>query len=1040
MKKLMIYFLLVLLNNHYHFCQPPNDWENPAVTGLNKQPPHATLMPYRSVEDALSFDRTKSDFFILLNGRWKFHWAGKTEDRPTDFYMTDFVDSSWDEIEVPSNWQLKGYDIPIYSNIRYPFPNEPPYIKRDNPVGSYRTTFTIPEHWKDRQVFIHFDGVQSAFYIWLNGQRLGYSQGSMTPAEFDITPFLLPGENLLAVEVFRWSDGSYLEDQDFWRLSGIHRDVYLMSTPRLHIRDFFVATDLDENYVDAVLSLIVNIKNFNTQISSKNTLRAKLFDSDNEDLFSEMVEMQQPLNYQQELVINIQKPVSRPLLWSSESPYLYKLTLELLNENGDITEVISSRVGFRKVEIINGRFLVNGIAIDLKGTNRHEIHPENGRVMSRELMMKDIFLMKQNNINAVRTSHYPNDPLWYELCDIYGIYLWDEANIEAHSLRRGSVLAKDSVWKEAFLDRGRRMVERDKNHPSVIVWSLGNETGHGPNHEALAAMIREKDPTRPVHYEDHEDKRVQGTRHPSYYDIISDMYASPEDLIRFHENYPGRPVILCEYVHAMGNSVGGIKDYWDVIHKYTRMQGAFVWDWVDQGLTKYTEEGEKYWAYGGDFGDEPNDGNFCINGLVYPDRTIKPATVEVRKVYQYIGFEPVDLVNGEIRLINRYNFTRLNYFDASWRLSSEGVVLQESKLELPELAPKDSALINIPFVQPEIEPGKSFYLDLEFRLPEDEPWAKKDYVVAWEQFEIPFHNPGIPLSISPPQQPLILNETPNDLIITGQDLEFRFDRKTGFLTTWKVAGKDLLITGPKLNFWRPPTDNDYRDRNGYRKWKAAGLDSVKHKLIKFEFSHDEEHSVSVTTRYELINIRNEIIAETQIGYRVDGSGEITLACFIHPTEKVQNFAKVGFQIRIPLEYANVRWYGLGPHETYIDRQVSGRVDIYEMTIDELWENYIFPQENGNRSGIHWVELKNDIQKGIRFDGDVLVNFSAYRYTDEHITTARHTYDLKKENFITFNIDYEQCGLGTASCGPGCRPNYLVRAYDRDFIFRMVPLK
>jgi len=1036
----MIFFILVFIYYNNLHCQPANDWENPAVIGLNKQPPHATLMPYQSVEDALSFDRTKSDFFILLNGNWKFHWTGKSEDRPTDFYLTDFNDSNWNEIEVPSNWQLKGYDIPIYTNSRYPFPCEPPNIKRDNPVGSCRTTFTIPEYWKERQVFIHFDGVQSAFYIWLNGQRIGYSQGSMTPAEFDLTPFLIPGENTLAVEVFRWSDGSYLEDQDFWRLSGIYRDVYLMSTPKLHIRDFFVATDLDGNYLNAVLSLVVNIKNFDTGISGKNKLRMKLLDRDDEKILNETVEMQQSLNYQQELVVNIQKPVSRPLLWSTESPHLYKLILELLNEKGEITEVIISRVGFRKVGIINGQFLVNGVAVDLKGTNRHEIHPENGRLMSRELMMKDIFLMKQHNINAVRTSHYPNDPLWYELCDIYGIYLWDEANIEAHGLQKGSVLAKDPDWKEAFLDRGRRMVERDKNHPSVIVWSLGNETGHGPNHEALAAMIRERDPTRPIHYEDHEDKWVQGKRNPCYYDIISDMYTSPEDMIWFHDNYPDRPVILCEYVHAMGNSVGGLKDYWDVIYKYPRMQGAFIWDWVDQGLTKYTEEGEKYWAYGGDFGDEPNDGNFCINGLVYPDRTTKPAILEIKKVYQYIGIEPFDLLNGQIKLINRYNFTRLDYLDASWKFSSEGVVQQEGKLELPELAPKDSVLINIPFIQPELEPGKTHYLDLEFRLPEDEPWAKKGYIVAWEQFEVPFHNPGTPPYIPPPPIPMTVRETDSELIITGQDLEVRFNRKTGFLTTWKVGGKDMLISGPKLNFWRPPTDNDYKDRNGYRKWKAAGLDSLKHKLTAFEFFQMEEHVVDLTTRYELVNTRNEVIIKTQVGYWIDGSGEITMACYINPTEKVETFAKVGFQMRIPSEYENVRWYGKGPHETYIDRQASGRINIYEMTVDDLWENYIFPQENGNRSGIHWVELKNNASGGIRIDSDVLLDFSAYRYTDENIISARHTYNLKKQQFITVNIDYAQCGLGTASCGPGYRDNYVLYARERDFVFSMSPLK
>jgi len=1040
MRQFSIIVFFCFLSISLIFAQTSNDWENPAIIGMNKQPPHATLTPYSTVDKALTFDRSKSEWIKSLNGKWKFNWSATTDTRPMDFYTPDFDDSSWNEIDVPSNWQMKGYGIPIYTNVDHPFPFEPPAIKRDNPVGSYRTTFTLPGHWDDKQVFIHFDGVQSAFYIWINGYKIGYSQGSMTPAEFDLTPFLDEGENHLAVQVFRWSDGSYLEDQDFWRLSGIYRDVYLMATPKVHIRDYFIMTDLDPTYSSGSFWLRINIQNFGLERSQPGTLIATMYDQSGEKVFSESIEISQSLNHHQELVLNIQQQVENPLLWSAEHPNLYSLTLELLDENENNTEVISARVGFRKIEITNGQLLVNGYAIDLKGTNRHEIHPENGRVMSKELMLKDILLMKQHNINAVRTSHYPNTPEWYDLCDVYGLYVWDEANIESHQTRENSVFAKDPEWQEAFLDRGRRMVERDKNHPSVIVWSLGNETGHGPNHEAMASMIREMDPLRPIHYDDHEDRWKGGEPTPCFYDIISDMYSSPETMVKFHRDYPDRPIILCEYVHAMGNSVGGIKDYWDVIYAHPRMQGGFVWDWVDQGLTKYTADGEKYWAYGGDFGDTPNSGSFCLNGLVYPDRTIKPSLLEVKKVYQYIGFEPVDLVKGKIWLINRYHFTNLNYFLVSWELHSEGKSLQVGQIELPAVHPGDSAAIQIPFNQPNVEPGKNYFLDLEVRLPEDLPWADEDHLVAWEQFQIPYHNPGITESQTEPLPPVKLSESHNELLISGKGFNVQFERKTGFLTSWIINGKESIEAGPKLNFWRPPTDNDRSDWNGLRKWQSAGLENLTHKLITFHFSQPDETSANVKTEYEMLNPAGNLIVTATVEYWIQGSCEINVACAIRPTGKVENFAKIGFQLRLPGDMNNVRWYGRGPHETYPDRQASGRINVYQMKVDDLWENYIVPQENGNRSDIYWVEIKNDFSEGIRFDGDILLNFSAYRYSDEGITSAQHTCELKREQFITFNLDMEQAGLGTASCGPGTRENYLIKASDCSFAFRMIPIR
>lgn len=1018
-----------------------HDWENPGIISYNKQDAHASLVPCPDVESALQFDRLASGNIMMLNGTWKFYWSADTKDRPLDFYLPDYNDTGWDDIEVPSNWQLKGYGIPIYTNIKHPFPAEPPNINRDNPTGSYRTGFEIPEKWDRNQVYIHFEGVQSAFYLWLNGMKVGYSQGSMTAAEFDLTPFLQEGHNTLAVEVYRWSDGSYLEDQDFWRLSGIYRDVYLMARPAMHMRDFFVTTGLDQDYSNAVFDLKVSVRNAGMDRSKPKKINITLMDKEQE-ILSHQLEINQSLNFQQELTIPFQQEVVRPRLWSAEHPNLYTLILEMQDEEGRTDEVISSRVGFRKVEIAGGQLLVNGVAVDLKGTNRHEIHPENGRVMSRELMVQDITLMKQHNINAVRTSHYPNTPLWYELCDIYGIYLWDEANIESHELRRESTLAKDPDWQEAFLDRGRRMVERDKNHPSVIVWSLGNETGLGENHYAMEAMIRERDPSRPIHYEDHLD-RYGPERKPSRFDIISDMYASPEVITAYHEDDTTRPVILCEYVHAMGNSVGGLQDYWDVIYAHPRMQGAFVWDWVDQGLAKYTESGEKYWAYGGDFGDMPNDGSFCLNGLVYPDRRASPAIKEIKKVYQYIHFEPADLLNGEINLINRYNFTSLDYFDARWQIKSEGKVLQEGKISLPVIQPKDSGTIRLPIRQPEPDPagllpGKEYFLDIQVFLPEDRKWASAGHIVAWEQFLLPAES-NAPVTDAILSPGYTVTEDQASVIISGDGYTITFS-KQGMLESWLLDGKELIVNGPVLNFWRPPTENDLKDQNAYRKWKEAGLDSLDHRLSGFTTSRDDEDRLLLTSAFDLHNNQQELIFQVKISYRLYGDGKMQVEVLADPADKAEYLAKSGMQFRLPGSQLNVEWYGMGPHETYPDRQSSGRVDVFRKTVDELWENYIVPQENGNRSQIRWVSISDDQGYGLRFSAPDPMNFSAYPYNDASIAGAKHTWQLEEQDYITFNFDYRQSGLGTATCGPGCRPAYLLPAEKTSFSFTISPLK
>ena len=603
----------VCMNAGRIYGQDVPDWENPDVIGRNKEPAHATIVPYTDPVNALPGDRKASPWFKLLNGMWKFNWVPKPADRPLEFSNIDYDVEAWNEIPVPSCWELEGYGTPIYTNITYPFPANPPFIPHDNnPVGSYRRSFTVPRSWLNRETFLVFDGVKSAAYIWINGREVGYTQGSKTPAEFRITDFLQPGRNILAVEVYRWSDGSYLEDQDFWRLSGIFRDVWLFSTPRLHIRDFWAQPKLVREYNDAVLDLSVSVRNYDNADAGNHTVQAMLFDNSGRRMFDNHLEKSVSVPSGGEVTLEFEQYITEPKLWTAETPDLYTLLVMLKNSRGDVVEVESCRVGFRSSEILNGQLCINGVPIMIKGVDRHEHDPDDGRTITRESMIRDIMLMKQNNINAVRTSHYPNKPIWYDLCDEFGMYLVDEANIESHGMGYDpkKTLGNKPEWQKAHLDRTISMVERDKNHPSVIVWSLGNEAGDGVNFVATSKWIHDSDPSRPVQYE-----RAGLEPHT---DIYCPMYARIEQIEEYAKTHSDRPLILCEYAHAMGNSVGNLQDYWDVIYKYPVLQGGFIWDWVDQGLRKTLPDGTEFWAYGGDYGDTPNDGNFCCNGLVFP--------------------------------------------------------------------------------------------------------------------------------------------------------------------------------------------------------------------------------------------------------------------------------------------------------------------------------------------------------------------------------------------------------------------------------------
>ncbi len=806
-----------------------NDWENPRMVGRHKVRPHATLLPYPDAETALAGEREVSTYFKLLNGDWRFDWAPNPASAPAEFFEDAFDISGWDVITVPSNWQLMGYGTPMYTNVQYPFsPDYMPAVPADdNPVGSYRTTFTVPEAWEDKQIFIVFDGVDSAFYIWVNGQPVGYSQGSRLPAEFNLTPYLRDGENTLAARVYRWSDGSYLEDQDFWRLSGIYRDVYLYATPGVHIRDFWARPDLDTAYRDATLHLRVNLCSFAPPDADGYVVETELFDAAQQLVVSDQwsVAGKRLQSVGEDVVHSFAMPVRDPAKWSAEAPNLYTLLLTLKDGDGNVLEVERCQVGFRKVEIQEGKILVNGAPVIFRGVNRHEHDPDTGHTVSVDSMVEDILLMKRFNVNAVRTCHYPDDPRWYELCDQFGLYLIDEANIESHGV--WDEPTNDPDWHTAFMERGIRMVERDKNHPSVVIWSLGNESGHGPNHAALADWIHENDPSRPVHYESAGDE--------PYVDMISTMYPSLDRLVEM-ATAPGeqRPFILCEYAHAMGNSPGNLKEYWDIIgnEAYPRLRGAFVWDWVDQGLRRTTDEGQDWFAYGGDYGDSPHDGSFCINGLIFPDRTIQPAMWEIKKIYQPVQVEAVDLLAGDLEVVNRRCFTDLSDLDVGWTLAVNGEEVQSGQLPPLHTPAGERELLTVPLDQPSLEPGAEVWLSVSFALAEDTVWAEAGHEVAWEQFRVPIDEAspaGVDIAKMPP---LSVVDTEPEAVVAGEAFRLIFDKRVGTVTSFSYREQELVAAGPRPNFWRAPTENDlgqWQERAAVQ-WRAVGLDQLEMKV------------------------------------------------------------------------------------------------------------------------------------------------------------------------------------------------------------------
>ena len=1037
------------------FANYPSAIEDPNIVEVNKLPPRASFFNYESKKLAQKSDPSQSEYYQSLNGTWKFYWVQNPADRPSDFYLPDYDDSKWDNFSVPANWEINGYGVPIYLNHPYEFSYdpEPPFIPSGkNPVGSYRRKFIVSDLWEGRRIVIHFGAVKSAFFIWVNGNKVGYSQGSKLPAEFDITDFVHPGENIIALEVYRWSDGSYLECQDFWRISGIERDVYISAQPKVRIEDFWAKTPLDENYRDGELELLIDIIN-EYSLDESVTIHTELFDQNGRRVYNKYDKLTIPAK--KTIVHTLKKSIPNVAVWTAETPNLYNLQISIKKGPVFLTS-ITDDIGFRSVQVKNGQFLVNGKPVLIKGVNRHEHDPKTGHVISRKSMEEDIRLMKEYNINTVRTSHYPADPYWYDLCDRYGLYVIDEANIESHGMgyHPDKTLGNKPDWYVAHFTRIFRMVERDKNHPSIIMWSMGNEGGDGVNFVECSKWIRSRDPSRPVHYERAGDN--------DHVDIFSPMYTGVEWLKNWAKENHKRPLIMCEYMHAMGNSLGGMSDYWDLIRKEKQLQGGCIWDWVDQGLETVSENGQAYFAYGGDFGppETPSDGNFLINGLVQPDRSPNPHIYEAKKAYQNFLVEPVGLNDYVVEIKNEHFFLNSDPFLISWKIRSEGETLKEGELLKLNLDPLESKIIQLPVGKVIMEPLKEYFLEFNFRLKQDRGLLKKGHLVAWEQIDLVNYHTLKKVKLDEVRSDNLMNFSSfincinNDSIVevVGNDYKIYFSKEEGTIKSWKINGAELLLNGPKPNFWRVPTDNDFGNNMPAKMvfWKeASDVQHIENVLVK-----EQDGLVKIKVFYRYNNQKSK----GEIEYNIFGNGHILLRHSFYPNKAdLPNLPKFGISMDILKDFQNLTWYGRGPHENYADRKASTIVDVFSGKVSEQFHPYIRPQESGNKTDVRWVAFRNNSGAGIMFSGFFSFNASHYNPEDfdhgfdplldgynanfEVRKKQMHTIDLKERDLIHLNIDHLQMGIGGEdSWGAMPLKKYQIVPKKYTYYLRMIPLE
>lgn len=1009
--------------------------ENPDVISDNKLPARASFFPFNSKEIALTNNIGSANNYLLLNGIWKFNWVKSPELRPKNFYLENFDVGSWDDIKVPSNWEVEGYGIPIYTNTTYPFavknPNPPDIPDGYNPVGSYKRSFELPSNWDGKEIFIHLGAVKSAFYVWVNGKKVGYSQGSKLPAEFNLTNFVKPGKNTIALEVYRWSDGSYLECQDFWRISGIERDVYLYARPKVHISDFTVKSGLVNQYKDGDFKLQVDISS-TTEKKYKGTVEVEIVDIDKIIFQSnKKIELGSSNN---KAALNFNSVIPKVKSWSAEEPNLYTLNIILKDKSSNVKEVISRKIGFRTSEVVNGRYLLNGKPILFKGVNRHETDPETGHVISKEDMLRDIQIFKEYNINAVRTCHYPNDPYWYELCDQYGIYVIDEANIESHGMgyNLNKTLANNPKWLKAHLDRTERMVLRDKNHPSIVIWSLGNEAGNGYNFYNTYLLAKKMDSTRPVQYE------RAGLEWNT--DLYVPMYASPDYCEKYAtSNEDERSLIQCEYAHAMGNSVGGFKEYWDLFEKYDKLQGGFIWDYVDQGI-KTEKNGKTIFAYGGDFGPEdvPSDNNFLNNGLVQPDRKPNPHINEVKHIHQNIKFYENDISKGLIDIKNWYFFRDLSNYKLNWEVIGNGLVVDSGSISNIDCQPQKTTTIEVPFKK-DFKGDVEYFLNLKVVLKEEEPLLESGFEIGHEQFKINdvefvFNEPDNLPSIE-------LKENSKTYDIIGSNFKVEIDKTYGILSSYTFNDKPLIEKGAEVNFWRAPNDNDYGAslQKRYAEWKTVG----KKEIAQVAINETSETKIVISSIKELFG--GDAIFKQE--YIIYGDGTIKVSNNFEVLKgNHTNMFKFGNEWVLSKNFENVEWYGKGPFESYTDRQHAAKVGLYSSPVSDLYFPYIRPQENGNRGDVRWMKLITNNDISLKLIGDKPLNISALNYSVDDLDSGsekgqKHAGELTPRDKVYVNIDGFQQGLGSInSWGALPLEKYRLPYQSYNFSYWVVPQK
>ena len=1011
------------------------DWQNPQVLSHGRLPAHTSFIPYADAPAARQDERAFSPYYRCLNGRWKFCYAAHPGAVPEGFEQFDYPSAAeWDDIDVPGCWQMQGWGRNQYTNINYPFPLNPPFVPDDTPMGVYRRTFMVPQAWDGRRITLGFDGVDSCYEVFVNGQAVGMSKVPHMPAEFDITAMVQPGSrNVVAVRVYQWSDGSYLEDQDMWRMSGIFRDVYMMGLPNVHIRDIRCNAQLACDGRDGVLQLEVDVLNASKyDCEAGLTIGAHLYDDgvDATPIDAAMIDqVSADAGFQKTYSCELHVADVAP--WSAEHPRLYTLIISLDGPSGE-RFVIGKRVGFRTVAICGQVFTVNGAPIKIKGVNRHDDHPDLGHTVSIDAMRNDLALMKQHNINAVRTSHYPNDARFLDLCDEYGLYVIDETDLESHgtitsdSYDNYSMMPNMESYREAFVDRAERMVCRDRNHACIIMWSLGNESGYGPSHDAMAARIRELDVTRPIHYESAFDAAVV--------DVVSVMYHSVERLIEEGAStVDQRPFFLCEYAHAMGNSPGSLGDYWDAIYASPRLMGGCVWEWADHGIRMKDERGE-WFAYGGDFGEYPHDGSFCLDGLVSPDRVPGNGLIEYKKVIQPAAFAADDLATGKLRITNRLAFTNLNAYDAYWRIERDGALMQEGVLAPIDIAPGCEGIVTVPYAMPAF--GEAF-VTVELRLRNSAPWASRGHLLAWEQFALPCAAPRVTILRKDALPALSISEGGGALMLEGEAVSAAFCTRRGLLYDLTASGASLIQEAPRVNFWRAPTNND---RYYSAEWLKAGYDVADSRLADLRTERLAAGAVRVGIEQVLAPVSRLPILRALLTYTVYGTGDIRVSASFEPLrETLPDLPRLGMQLVMPGRYDRAEWFGRGPHDNYPDRKQSAAMGLYGSAVADMDYPHIQPQASGAREDTRWAVITDTMGLGLMVAGDPAFSFTASRYTDRALTAAGHRFDLPQSDATIVSIDLAQGGIGSNSCGPRPMDKYLLTlAQPRSYAFWLKP--